>query len=243
MNTDDEYPADANRDDISDKANDKGSETTTGRMIANMNENLNGDKAGRAVGEGVGGIGGFAAGAAIGSLAGPIGTVIGAVAGAVGGWWAGREVAESAAGYSGDADTHHRSRFELGQDTTRGDFASYDHARPLYQLGYVAAQNPDYHGRSFNDVEPDLKRGWSPDMENQYGSWDNARGAVNSAYDSAREAEVERQEMNADAVGTADLEMGDRIVRIPLTSEEPAVQNRAVAMEEVNRTREQRRDR
>lgn len=168
------------RDSTSDST--RAEESTGDIMADNMRRNLDSGEAGLAVGEGLGGIGGLAAGAVIGSLAGPVGTVIGAIAGAVGGWWAGREVAEAAEDYSQEADMHYRDRFEA--DESRGRFASYDHARPLYQLGYVASQNPDYAGRSFDDVEPDIRRGWSQDLERQYGSWNDVRGTVSQAYDS-----------------------------------------------------------
>lgn len=158
-------------------------ESTASVMANNMRDNLDNGGAGLAVGEGVGSVGGLAAGAAIGSLAGPVGTVIGAIAGAVGGWWAGREVAETVEGYPTGADAHYRNRHESDSATTHGRFSSYDEARPLYQLGHVAAQNPDYAGRSFADVEPDLQRGWSSHMEQRYGSWNDVRGTVRSAYD------------------------------------------------------------
>lgn len=162
-------------------------ESTSSLMANNMRHNLDDGDAGLAVGEGIGGIGGLAAGAVIGSFAGPVGTVIGAIAGAVGGWWAGREVAETVESYPTGADAHYRNRYESDSANTRGRFGSYDEARPLYQLGHVAAQNPDYAGRSFADVEPDLRRGWSAAMEQQYGSWDNVRGTVESAYITAND--------------------------------------------------------
>ena len=112
--------------------------------------------AGEQAGEGVGGIGGTLAGAAIGSAAGPIGTVIGGIAGAVGGWWAG-EKAGRAIEDMGDHDEDYRRDFE-----TRGvRDLDYDEARIGYGVGHVAGRNPDYRGRKFEDVETDLRRGWS----------------------------------------------------------------------------------
>lgn len=175
-------------DSLGDSARDAGhtGKNTIENIAADARHNVDSGTAGLAVGEGVGSIGGAAAGAVIGSIAGPIGTVIGGIAGALGGWWAGREIAETAEGYAQAADTHHRNNFESGSTDVRGRFASYDHARPLYQLGYLAAQNPDYAGRSFDEVEPDLQRGWNQDMQHQYGSWNDVRGAVANAYDGGR---------------------------------------------------------
>ena len=106
-------------------------------------------------GEGVGGIGGTLAGAGIGSLAGPIGTVIGGIAGAVGGWWAGEKAGRSLEDMPQHEEhyrTHHRS---VGRDDI-----PYDDARLGYGLGHAAGRNPDYRGRSFDDVESDLRAGW-----------------------------------------------------------------------------------
>lgn len=166
-------------------------ESTGSLMANNMRANLDNGGAGLAVGEGVGGVGGLAAGAVIGSFAGPVGTVIGAIAGAVGGWWAGREVAETVEGYPTGADSHYRNHYESDSATNRGRFSSYDEARPLYQLGHIAAQNPGYAGRSFAEVEPDLQRGWNSNVEQQYGSWNEVRGPVEIAYNTSTRAELQ----------------------------------------------------
>ncbi len=107
------------------------------------------------VGEGVGGIGGTLAGAGIGSLAGPIGTVIGGIAGAVGGWWAG-EKAGRAVDDMGEHEDYYRERYQ--SSSTRD--VPFDDARIGYGVGHVAGRNPDYKGRSFDEVESDVRRGW-----------------------------------------------------------------------------------
>jgi hypothetical protein len=112
--------------------------------------------AGEQAGEGVGGIGGTLAGAGLGSLAGPIGTVLGGIAGAVGGWWAGEKAGRAAEDMPKHEDYYRTQHRELG--TTGVD---YDNARLGYGVGHVAGRNPDYRGRSFDDVEPDLRRGWT----------------------------------------------------------------------------------
>ena len=142
-----------------------------------------GTVAGRLVGEGVGGVGGIAAGAAIGSLVGPVGTFIGALAGAVGGWWAGKEVVEAASS-STDDDTYYRKHYE--SSTTRVAGRTYDDVRPAYQLGHLAARNPDYQGRGFEEIEPDLRRGWSDDLRAKHGDWSEVRGYASDAYTRGR---------------------------------------------------------
>lgn len=131
------------------------------------------------VGEGVGGIGGMLAGAAIGTAAGPVGTLIGGIAGAVGGWWTGRAVTEAASAMTTADDNHYRSHFEA---TNRLADRSYEEMRPAYHLGHIAANNPDYSGRDWNDVERDLQRGWNADATHRYGDWSTVRGYANEGF-------------------------------------------------------------
>jgi len=136
------------------------------------------------IGEGVGGLSGALAGAAIGSVGGPIGTIIGGIAGAVSGWWAGRAVSEAASRFTHDDDAAYRTHYE-GSSSRLAD-RSYDDVRPAYQLGHLAGHNPDYTGRSFDEVEGDLRRGWTDDVSSRYGSWDSVRGYARDAYDRGR---------------------------------------------------------
>ena len=128
------------------------------------------------VGEAAGGISGVAAGAAIGSVAGPIGTVIGGIVGAMGGWWTGRAVAEAATAVTTEDDTYYRSHYDRTPIADR----RYDDVRPAYYLGHVASLNPDYRARSFEEIEGDLRTGWS--KNEKYGSWDSVRGYAREGY-------------------------------------------------------------
>ena len=110
---------------------------------------------GEQAGEGVGGIGGALAGAGIGSVAGPIGTIIGGVAGALGGWWAGEKVGRAAEDF-GDHEPYYREHFSANRV---GD-VDWDDASVGYGLGHVAGRNPSYRGRSYDEVEADLRKGW-----------------------------------------------------------------------------------
>ncbi|MGI9189217.1 MAG: hypothetical protein ACR2F9_03645 [Longimicrobiaceae bacterium] len=130
------------------------------------------------VGEGVGGVSGAFTGAALGSLGGPLGTIIGGIAGAAGGWWAGRSISEAAAHYTEDEDRYYRSHYEgLGDRPADHD---YETARHGYALGHIAGGNPDYRGRSFDEVEADLRHGWRDERE---GDWDRVRPYAQHAYD------------------------------------------------------------
>src|SRR5512132_1540970 len=136
------------------------------------------------IGEAAGGISGVLAGAAIGSVGGPIGTIIGGIAGAVSGWWAGRAISEAASRYTHDDDAAYRTHYETS--SSRLADRSYDDVRPAYQLGHIAGMNPDYSGRSFDEVEGDLRRGWTDDVSARYGAWDSVRGYARDAYERGR---------------------------------------------------------
>jgi hypothetical protein len=126
------------------------------------------------IGEGVGGVGGTLAGAGIGSLAGPVGTVIGGIAGAVGGWWAGEKAGRAIE----DMDRHEDHYRTHHKQLDRKD-VDYDEARIGYGVGHVAGRNPDYRGRSFDDVENDLRRGWKYDKRD----YDAMRPFVRTGYE------------------------------------------------------------
>lgn len=132
----------------------------------------------RVAAEAVGGVAGAASGAALGSLVGPVGLFIGALAGTVGGWWSGKAVGDDAGEFDA-RDEHYRTRFR----ETSGDASQpYENVRPAYQVGHLAARNPDYTGRSFDEIEPELKRGWSSDLARDHGDWDTARKYASDAY-------------------------------------------------------------
>ncbi len=126
------------------------------------------------VGDAVGGIVGTAAGASIGAIAGPIGVLIGAAAGALGGWWAGHAVADGLQNF--DEDELKRAHRSL--HPTR----PFDDARDFYQFGHLAGSNPDYQGRQFEEIEPDLQRTWKASPRAEHDSWDEVRDFVAEGY-------------------------------------------------------------
>ena len=168
---------------------------------ATMGESNNGST--RAVGEGIGGVAGAGAGAAVGSLAGPIGTAIGAIAGAVGGWWSGRAAVDAASSIDETDDAVYRQHFS---ETSRG--GQYDAARPAYQLGHVASLNPDYKGRAFDEIEPQLRRGWTDDVASQSGDWNKVRDYARDAYEHGQERRVTLAEEQL-SVGKRTVQQGE----------------------------------
>jgi hypothetical protein len=134
------------------------------------------------IGEAAGGVSGVLAGAAAGSVVGPVGTVVGGIVGAMGGWWAGRAVAEASTAITTDDDAYYRKHYN-GLPGRLAD-RSYDDVKPAYYMGHLASRNPDYRNSSFEEIEGDLRRGFSADR--RYGSWDSIRGYANEGFTRGR---------------------------------------------------------
>jgi hypothetical protein len=145
----------------------------------------------KAVGKGAGGIAGAHVGAGLGAFVlGPIGMVIGAIAGAVGGWWAGDAIAKGLDKWSEEDDEVFRTSYLSSPGGRSG--RAYEDVRPAYQLGYLAGRNPEYRGRAFDDIEADLRAGWSAELGQKHGEWDEVRPYVRDAY--TRQAEARERE-------------------------------------------------
>jgi hypothetical protein len=133
------------------------------------------------IGEAAGGISGTLLGASVGMAAGPVGALIGGIAGALGGWWAGRAVTEAAEKLSEDDHAYFRQHFESSPD--RPADRSFDDVRNAYVLGYIASHNPNFSAREFEEVEPELERGWPGEA----GAWSSARPYAREAYARGKE--------------------------------------------------------
>lgn len=116
------------------------------------------------VGEGVGAIAGKVADTAVGWMASALGMAVDRLG----------EV------WSDQDDTRYRSDFE--QKKHGSTSSSYDAVRPLYQFGHLAGSNPDYQGRSFEDVESELQNMWTGDRAAEYGEWKSVREYINTGY-------------------------------------------------------------
>jgi hypothetical protein len=155
-------------------ANDTTNRPTTGTS-ANRDP-LTGAPGAHPVGTGVGAVaGGIAAGAAAGTVAGPVGTAVGAAIGAVVGGLAGKGVAEQIDPTREDAywrDNYASRPYASG--------ASYDDFGPAYSYG--VSSYPQYAGRDFDDVEPDLSRGWERARGQSSLGWERAKHATRDAW-------------------------------------------------------------
>ena len=128
------------------------------------------------VGTGIGAaLGGAAAGAVTGTAAGPIGTLVGAALGAIVGGLAGKSVAETIDPTSEDA--YWRDNFALRPYASG---ASFDDYGPAY--GYGVAAFTRYPGRSFDDLDLDLSRDWTPARGRSNLEWARARDAARDAW-------------------------------------------------------------
>lgn len=95
-------------------------------------------------------------GQALNTIARPLAAVLGTIAGTLGGWWkkAATESFEMPASEEEACRAHFATLAVVPGDLT------YDHARTGYALGYLASRNPEYRDRRFEDVEPELRRGF-----------------------------------------------------------------------------------
>ena len=104
-----------------------------------------------------------------------IGAAIGGLAG---------KAADTAFEIAKTLDSRFRTHFEQRPEAKE---QSYDAVRPLYQFGHLAGSNPDYQGRSFEDVESDLQSHWKKaDKAKEYGEWQSVRDYISTGY-TARE--------------------------------------------------------
>jgi hypothetical protein len=132
-----------------------------------------------------GAIAGATAGLATGAF-GPIGAMVGAIVGALGGGVAGAAGGQAATDdlYTAQHDSYYRTLWE-GRPERPAD-RTFESARAAYQFGHIAAQHPDYGGRHFADVEPELRRRWPDELRSRVGEWDVVRPYVEDAYGHAR---------------------------------------------------------
>lgn len=131
---------------------------------------------GAVAGGAAGGIaGGAAAGAAVGGMTGPVGAAVGAVVGAVAGAMAGRGLANAVDPVVEDAywrDNYSTRPYASG--------STYEDYRPAY--GYGVDAYTRYPGQTFDDVEPELGRGWSDRRGTSSLEWDRAKHAARDAW-------------------------------------------------------------
>ena len=130
--------------------------------------------------------GAVAAGAAAGTLAaGPLGTLAGAAIGAVAGGLAGKGIAEL-------IDPTVEDRYWKDSYSSRPyvpSGASYNDYGPAYKYGYETY--PKYHGRTFDEIEPELSRDWDQYRGSSRLTWNEAKYATKDSFQRVGDA-IER---------------------------------------------------
>jgi hypothetical protein len=129
--------------------------------------------------------GGMAFGAAAGTVAGPLGMAVGALVGAVAGGLAGKGVAEAIDPTAEDA--YWRANYASRAYATPRD--SWDDWGPAYSYG-VAHYNRNVNpAASFEDLEPEMEKGWTEARGQSTMEWTRARLAAFDAWEKARDAD------------------------------------------------------
>ncbi len=107
------------------------------------------------------------------------------IAQSVGGWWTARETAASVNDVTFEDDVVYRAHYDFSP--TRLADRSYEVVRPAYLVGHIAGANPSYAGKGFEEIERDLRSGWSDDLRTKHGEWDALRDYAKEAYGRRRQ--------------------------------------------------------
>jgi hypothetical protein len=99
------------------------------------------------------------------------------VIGGVAGGYAGKAVGESIDPTAEDA--YWRQNYQTRSYAESG--ADYDLYRPAYQYGWESYGQ--HRGRTFEEVEPELSRGWSSHCQSSSLRWEKAKDAARDAWE------------------------------------------------------------
>jgi uncharacterized protein YjbJ (UPF0337 family) len=143
---------------------------------------ITGEPGAHPVGVAGGATGGALAGAAIGAAGGPVGAAIGGAIGAVAGGLGGKAAAEAV--NPTEEDAYWRGNYQNRPYVKKGsDYTSY---APAYKFGWESASRPEYTGRSFDDLEPELQKNWSTYRGPAHTEWRDVREATRDSFDRVR---------------------------------------------------------
>lgn len=141
---------------------------------------ISGETGAHPVGTGIGAAGVGAAATAVGAaLGGPVGGVVGAVAGSVIGGLAGKGAAEAI--NPTEEDEYWRNNYTSRPYYTN-DY-TYEDYQPAYRTGYEGYGRYYGSGRSFDEVEPELKSHYHDNYRDSKLGWDDkAKMAARDAW-------------------------------------------------------------
>jgi uncharacterized protein YcfJ len=159
-------------------------ETTDTRKQDSNRDPITGEPGAHPVGTGLGAAGGGAAGAAIGAAGGPIGVAVGTVIGAVAGGLAGKGVAEAVDPTAENAYWEKNYRNEPYYEAGR-EYSDYE---PAYRSGYQSYATHGVQGRTFDEVEPELRNSYEATKGKSQLGWEKAKRASRAAWDRVERA-------------------------------------------------------
>ena len=139
---------------------------------------LSGAPGAHPVGTGVGAAGGGAAGAGIGAIGGPVGAAVGLAAGAVVGGLVGKGTAEAMNPTAEEAYWRNNYSKQSWYEKNR----SYDEYQPAFRTGYEGYSRYAGTGKTFDEVEADLRRDYERVCGTSPFRWENARVASRAAW-------------------------------------------------------------
>jgi len=143
---------------------------------------ITGEKGSHPIGVAAGGAGGAGTGAVIGGVVGgPVGAAVGAAIGAVAGGLAGKGVAEVLDPTVEEA--YWRDEYQNRPYFKKG--TSYETYQPYYKYGYESASRPEFRGRKYEDVEPQLESEWKEHRGSAQSEFKEFKGATRDAYERA----------------------------------------------------------
>ncbi|MBD1910029.1 MULTISPECIES: hypothetical protein [unclassified Leptolyngbya] len=146
---------------------------------------LSGEPGAHPVGTGVGAAGAGAAGAAIGgAIGGPVGAVVGAVVGSVSGGLAGKRVAESV--NPTVEDNYWRENYTTRSYVEPG--STYEDYQPAYRTGYEGYSRYGTTGKTYDELEPDLRQDYERNHSGARLGWEKAKHASRDAWDRVERA-------------------------------------------------------
>jgi len=174
-------------------------------------------------------IGGAASGAAVGAVTGPVGAAVGAVVGAVAGGYAGKGVGEMIDPTT--EDNWLRDNFDSRPYVGKGD--RYEVYEPAYQYGGRAEHM--HRGKSFSEIEHELRQDWQKGEHAAALDWDRAKGAVKDAYDRTLQLRAERMKVTKRPVQSGDVTVRKEVVTehktmtVPVEHEEIVIERHPVS--------------
>jgi outer membrane lipoprotein SlyB len=140
---------------------------------------LTGTPGAHPVGTGAGAAGGGAAGAAIGmAVGGPVGAAIGLAAGAIAGGLAGKGAAEAVNPTVEDA--YWRDNYATQPWVERN--RTYNDYQPAFRTGYEGYARHGVSGKTYDQVESDLRKDYEKTKGKTELGWDKAKAATRAAW-------------------------------------------------------------